>query len=130
MTPKKILAIQFTALFALLSIPALQVSAQNTFMQSRITQAVDESQLTVLKHNTYPLARAEFDRGPAPASLPMENMLLVLKRSPEQGAALDKLMSEQLDKSSPNFHKWLTPVQFGQQFGPSDQDIQTITSWL
>jgi len=80
--------------------------------------------------NTYPLARAEFDRGPAPADLPMENMLLVLKRSPAQQAALDRLMAEQLDKSSPNFHKWLTPQQFGQQFGASDQDIQTITSWL
>jgi subtilase family serine protease len=130
MTPKKLLTIRFVALFTLLSIPALQASAQNTSVQPRITQAVDETQLTVLKHNTYPLARAEFDRGPAPASLPMENMLLVLKRSPEQEAALDKLMAEQLDKSSPNFHKWLTPVQFGQQFGPSDQDIQVITSWL
>ena len=130
MTPKKLLTIRFVALFTLLSIPALQASAQNTSVQPRITQAVDETQLTVLKHNTYPLARAEFDRGPAPASLPMENMLLVLKRSPEQEAALDKLMSQQLDKSSPNFHKWLTPVQFGQQFGPAEQDIQTITSWL
>jgi subtilase family serine protease len=130
MTPKKLRTIQFVALFTLLSIPALQASAQNTFVQPRITQAVDESQLTVLKHNTYPLARAEFDRGPAPTTLPMENMLLVLKRSPEQEATLDKLMAEQLDKSSPNYHKWLTPVQFGQQFGPSDQDIQTITSWL
>jgi subtilase family serine protease len=130
MTPKKLGTIQFVALFTLLSIPALQASAQNNFVQPRITQAVDESQLTVLKHNTYPLARAEFDRGPAPASLPMENMLLVLKRSPEQEVALDNLMAEQLDKSSPNFHKWLTPEQFGQQFGPSDQDIQTITLWL
>ena len=29
-----------------------------------------------------------------------------------------------------NFHKWLTPDQFGQQFGPSDQDVQTIENWL
>src|SRR5271155_4796474 len=130
MTPKKLLTIQFVALFTLLSILALQALAQSTFVQPRITQAVDESQLTVLKHNTYPLARAEFDRGPAPASLPMENMLLVLKRSPEQEAALDKLMAEQLDKSSPNYHRWPTPVQFAQQFGAADQDIQTITSWL
>ena len=130
MTPKKLLTIQFTVLFALLSISALQASAQSTFVQPRIRQAVDETKLTVLKHNTYPLARAEFDRGPAPADLPMENMLLVLKRSPEQEAALDKLMAEQLDKSSPNFHKWLTPAEFGRQFGPSDQDIQTVTSWL
>ena len=34
------------------------------------------------------------------------------------------------DKSSPNYHKWLTPEQFGQQFGATDQDIQAITTWL
>jgi subtilase family serine protease len=130
MRPKKLFAIQCTALLTLLSIPALQASAQSSNVQQRITQVVDESKLTVLKGNTYPLARAEFDRGPAPASLPMERMLLVLKRSPEQEAALNQLMAGQLDKSSPNFHKWLTPEQFGQQFGPSDQDVQTVTSWL
>src|ERR1039458_10280650 len=48
-----------------------------------ITQPVDESQRTTLSGNTYPLARPEFDVGTAPASLPMERMLLVLKRSPE-----------------------------------------------
>ena len=29
-----------------------------------------------------------------------------------------------------SFHKWLTPEQFGEQFGPSDQDVQTIEDWL
>ena len=84
----------------------------------------------MLKGNTHPLARPEFDRGAAPDSLPMQRMLLVLKRGPDQEAALDALMEQQQDASSPNFHKWLTPAQFGQQFGPSDQDIQTITMWL
>ncbi len=130
MKPKNLVAIQCAVLFTLLSIPAFQASAQSSDVQPRITQAVDEGKLTLLKGNTYPLARPEFDRGPAPANLPMENMLLVLKRSPAQEAALDRLMAEQLDKSSANFHKWLTPQQFGQQFGASDQDIQTITSWL
>jgi subtilase family serine protease len=127
---KNLIAIQSTALLTLLSIPVLQASAQSNNVQQRITQVVDESKLTVLKGNTYPLARAEFDRGPAPASQLMETMMLALKRSPEQEAALEKLMAEQLDRSSPNFHKWLTPVQFGKQFGPSDQDIQIATSWL
>jgi hypothetical protein len=106
------------------------VSAQTSAVQSRITAAIDERSLTLLKGNTHPLARPEFDRGAAPGSLPMRRMLLVLKRSPDQEAALNALMDQQQDPSSPNFHKWLTPAQFGQQFGPSDQDIQTITSWL
>ena len=95
-----------------------------------ITQPVDEARLTVLKGNTHPLARSAFDQGTAPASLPMQRMLLVLKRSPEQESALRKLLDDQQDKASPNYHKWLTPEQFGKQFGPSDSDLQTVTAWL
>src|SRR6202167_2335884 len=130
MKPKSLVEMQCAVNFTLLSMPALQASTQSSDVKPRITQAVDEGKLTPLKGNTYPLACAEFDRGQAPPNLPMENMLLVLKRGPAQEAALGRLMAEQLDKSSPNFHKWLTPQQFGQQFGASDQDIQTITSWL
>jgi Pro-kumamolisin, activation domain/Bacterial Ig-like domain (group 3) len=97
---------------------------------SRITQAVDEANLTVLKGNTYYLARAKYDRGAAPSGLPMARMLLVLQRSPLQESALEQLLDQQQDQSSPNYHQWLTPQQFGQQFGPAYQDIQKITSWL
>jgi hypothetical protein len=105
-------------------------AAQGTTALSRITAPINESNLTTLLGNTHPLARAEFDRGAAPTSLAMNHMLLVLKRSPEQEAALESLLAQQQDKTSANYHNWLTPEQFGQQFGPSDQDIQAITSWL
>jgi hypothetical protein len=105
------------------------IAQQNT-IQPRITQAVDEASLTVLRGNTHPLALTRYDRGAAPPSLPMQRMLLVLKRSPEQDAALVRLLDEQQDKSSPSYHKWLTPEQFGKQFGPADADIQAVTSWL
>ena len=95
-----------------------------------ITQPVDNSQLTVLKGNTHLLARPVYDMGKAPADLPMKRMLLVLKRSPEQEYALRKLLDDQQDKASPNYHKWLTPEQYGTQFGPTDSDMQTITAWL
>jgi hypothetical protein len=91
-----------------------------------ITKALDESQLTTLKGNTHHLARKEFDLGTAPATLPMQRMLLVLKRSPEQQVALRKLLDDQQDKHSPSYHKWVTPEEFGKRFGPSDPDMQTI----
>jgi len=96
----------------------------------RITQAIDESQLTRLTGNTHPLARPEFDRGAAAPGMMLHRMLLVLNRAPEQEAALQQLILDLHDKSSPSFHKWLTPEQFGRQFGPADGDIQTVTSWL
>src|SRR6267154_2715079 len=80
-----------------------------------ITQPIEESNLTVLKGNTHPLARPEFDLGTAPATLPMQRMLLVLKRSPEQESSLARLLDDQQDKSSPSYHKWLTPEDFGKQ---------------
>ena len=116
--------------FAFCSLAPLLASAQANYTQARITQPVDETKLTVLAGNTHPLARAEFDRGASPADLPMDRMLLVLKRSPAQETALETLMAQQQDKSSPNYHKWLTPAEFGAEFGPADQDIRTVTSWL
>ncbi len=95
-----------------------------------ITRPIDESQLTTLKGNTHPLARPVFDLGTAPADLPMQRMLLVLKRSPAQEASLRKLLDDQQDKGSPNYHKWLTPEEFGKKFGPTDDDLQKITAWL
>jgi subtilase family serine protease len=132
---KRTLALAFIALgFGALSF-AQQPSSQPQFSllaapHPLITQPVNESQLTILNGNTHPLARREFDLGTAPATLPMQRMLLVLKRSPEQESALKKLLDDQQDKSSPSYHKWLTPDEFGKQFGPTDTDIQTITSWL
>lgn len=95
-----------------------------------ITQAVDESKQVRLAGNTHPLALPQFDQGPAPAGLSLQRMLLVLKRSPAQESALETLLEQQQYKVSPNYHKWLTPDEFGLQFGPSDQDIQTVASWL
>ncbi len=115
------------ATFAFVSFAAF---AQTSNVPPRITAAVDESRLTTLRGNTHPFAQAQFDRGAAPDSLPMQRMLLVLQRSATQESALDTLMEQQQDASSPNYHAWLTPQQFGQQFGPADADIQTITSWL
>src|SRR5258708_25551417 len=60
----------------------------------------------------------------------MQRMLLVLKRTPQQDFALRTLLDDQQDKASPNYHKWLTPDEFGVQFGPSDQDMQLVTGWL
>ncbi len=81
---------------------------------------IDETKLVTLRGNTHPLARPEFDRGPAPANLPLDRMLLVLKRSAAQETALQQLLDDQQRPSSPRYHKWLTPQQFGAQFGPSD----------
>jgi len=109
---------------------AITSFGQQISSQPRITQPVFESQLTTLKGNTHPLAQRRFDIGAASPDLPLNRMLLVLKRSPEQEHGLRTLLDNQQDKASPHYHKWLRPDEFGAQFGPADQDVQIVTGWL
>ena len=95
-----------------------------------ITQNVDESTLVTLGGNTRPEAKAKYDRGRVDDNLQMEHLLLLLKRSPEQEQELDKLIEDLHDSSSPNFHRWLNPQDFGDRFGVSKQDRETIKNWL
>src|ERR1700761_171028 len=88
---------------------AAALGGQTIRPQVRITHPIDEGQLKMLAGSTHPLARPEFDQGAAPADLPMERMLLMLSRSADQEAALEALLEQQQDRSSSNYHKWLTP---------------------
>lgn len=115
------------------AIPFFFVSSADTSWaqaQPRITEAIDDNDRVTLSGNVPPLARAEFDRGSLGSGQPMTRMLLLLKRSNAQEAALLSLMEQQQDKSSPNYHAWLTPETFGANYGPADRDIQAIAGWL
>ncbi len=119
-----------TLIGLLASSAALSLGQTELSAPTLIQQAAGTTPLVALSGNTHPLARPEFDRGAAPSDLPMDRMILVLRRSPQQQAALDKLLAEQQQPSSPNYHRWLTPEQFGQQFGLNNHDLEAITSWL
>jgi hypothetical protein len=117
-------------LASLFTIFSLSATAQTKQAAARITQAVDEANLVTIRGSVNPLARAGFDQGLVADSRPMNHMLLVLQRSPQQETALRNLIDSQQVKNSSNYHAWLTPQQFGQQFGVADADIQKVADWL
>src|ERR1035437_10317528 len=57
--------------------------------------------------------------GRLPATQPMR-IVLVLPHSNQ--AALDNLLQELYDPSSPSYHQFLTVEQFTNRFGPSQED--------
>lgn len=105
-------------------------SGQSSSAEPMIQQSVNDNLRVVLRGNTYPLARAEFDQGPVPDDTPINHRFLVLRRPQAQQDALDKFMAEQQDPASANYHHWLTPQQYGEQYGPAQSDIDTVTAWL
>jgi len=62
--------------------------------------------------------------------LPMEHMQLQLQLPIEKEQQLEQLIQELEDPSSPNFHQWLTPDQFKQEFSLAPEDVNLITAWL
>jgi hypothetical protein len=97
---------------------------------ARITAPVSESSLVTLHGNVPWLAQAKFDQGAVGTSTRLTHIRLVLTRSAAQEAALEAYLAELQQKASPNYHKWLTPEQFGHLYGPADADIEAISDWL
>ena len=107
-------------------------NAQDRPKQTRqlITQAVDDSRRVKLSGNTRPEANAANDRGRVPESLFLDHMQLQLRLPIEKEEELDEFLREVQDPKSPNYHKWLTPEQFSQEFSLAPEDIRAISEWL
>lgn len=113
----------------LLLIPCF-AGAQNSFPAERITAQIDEGRLSQLKGNLHPLARAQNDLGAADPSLQLQRITMIFQPTAAQQADLDALLAGQQNPTSPNFHQWLTPQQYGERFGIAPGDLAKVTAWL
>jgi len=96
----------------------------------RIANTIDERARVTRPGNRHPMARQEFDAGPAPADTRMERMILLLEPAPERQEALEALLLAQQDPESPQYRQWLTPEEFGERFGAAPRDIERVAAWL
>lgn len=96
----------------------------------RIAAPVDTTVRATLAGSVPHDARPEFDLGEAPAATQMSHIRLIFARSSEQQVALDSYLAELIDTSSPSYHKWLTPDEFGRFYGPAESDIAAVRDWL
>ena len=99
-------------------------------IKPKITQAVDPTQRKTLAGTVHPLAKTASDQGRVDAGLAMKDMLLTLRPSADQAAALKKYVDDLHNPNSPNFHKWISPAQYAAQFGASEADLQVVSNWL
>ena len=97
--------------------------------QDRIMRPIDSAEVVVVRGTAHPLARPEFDQGRVDSELAI-NGALVFRLSPAQQADLESLLRDQQNPSSPRYHQWLTPEQYGDRFGMSRNDLRKVTAWL
>ena len=122
---------RWTALALLAAFASTAATLAQNLRGAVITQKIDETRLTALTGNLRSAALDPAnDRGSVAADLPLDHMLLQLQRSPQSEAALTAYIASLNDTDSPNFHKWLTAQQLGEQYGPAPADIAIVTGWL
>ncbi|HEX3663957.1 MAG TPA: S53 family peptidase [Rhizomicrobium sp.] len=91
----------------------------------------DETHLVTLAGNTRSEARDPAnDRGPVADSLALPHMMLVLKRPAAREAAFERAVAELTDRTSPDYHHWLSAQEIGERFGPAPKDVAAVTGWL
>jgi subtilase family serine protease len=124
----------FLLFVLLLSAPlfgdSLDTAPCSSLAAPRITEKVIDEVRAPLSGGVHPLARAEFDLGAVDDNLPLEHIVLMLRRSPEQELALTTHIDQMHNQRSPQFHQWLTAEQFGACYGITDADIAVVRSWL
>jgi subtilase family serine protease len=116
------------ALLVLLPL-AIQVPAGARSVRSGI-DGIDDSDRVVLPGAVHPLARPEAAVGRTDPRLAMERIVLSLALRPGARTRLETLLADQQDPASPRYHRWLTPVRFGAEFGLGDRDLKLVVDWL
>ena len=111
-------------------LPLLASSLCFAAQSDRITSPIDSSQVVPLAKSLHPKAQPQYDMGAVDPSLALSYVTLLMAPSPIQQRALDQLLAQQQDRNSSNYHKWLTPQQFADRFGLSQNDMNKVTAWL
>jgi hypothetical protein len=68
--------------------------------------------------------------GPVPPGTPMASMILALRMPAAAQARLQRRLAGLQDPESKDYHRWLTPEQFGAEFGPAPENLDRVCAWL
>jgi pseudomonalisin len=72
----------------------------------------------------------EISGSPAGPIAPDRSLTMMVVFKAHNPRELNSLISEQQNPSSPNYHRWLTPEEFSQSFGPDPKQIDAVRDWL
>lgn len=114
---------------ALFLILALTVSGGTQPVSRDRIGAIDPAQTASVRHSAHPMALAQFDQGRLDPAQRLSGVSLTFRLSSAQQADLDQLLRDQQDRSSPQYHKWLTPDQYAARFGMTQSDLAKVAAW-
>ncbi len=116
--------------FALMLSSCLAASPVSAATANRVVSAISSDARVTITQTVPGRARLAADQGNADPALALTSLTLRFSLSDANQAALTELLLEQQQPGSANYHKWLTPEQFGARFGLSSSDLAKVSGWL
>ena len=102
--------------------------------EDRIQGPVESARSVLLAGSVNSKTRIAIDRGNDQGAVDpgkrINGVTLALAPSDAQRDALELFLEQQRDPSSPEYRNWLTPEQYGERFGLSENDLARVSSWL
>ena len=129
MTIKKLLSVTLPRLFVS-SLFVSSLCVGQTTVRPLTAKTVSDPSLVQLTGHVAPSVPLSEDLGRVSPALPFDHVLLQLKRTPEQEAALDQAIADLHDPKSASFHQWMTAAEFGAKFGATDAQIRQVSEYL
>jgi subtilase family serine protease len=123
--PRLLFTVVYLAGLAGIGTPVASAAVQN-----RIQVAISNGNPLPIPNSVSPKVRLATDLGAAPGDTKLQGMTLRFSMTAQQEAALDQLLVDLQNPSSPRYHQWLTPAQYAAQFGLSSADLAKAKDWL
>jgi hypothetical protein len=108
---------------------SLGIQAQ-TVVADRIIQPVEQGSWAPIAGSVHPLTGSAMDEGLADNAKKLGGLTINFRRTAAQEASLQALLQAQQTPGSSKYRRWLTPAQFGEQFGMSSSDLAKVSAWL
>ncbi len=98
----------------------------------RLRSEIEDGQTFALKGHVHPSIAhgVAQDRGEVASSKVMPKMTLHFALTAAQQSDLNQLLEGLQNRRSPQYHKFLTPEQYGERFGLNSADVAKMTAWL
>ena len=96
----------------------------------RIYSEIKTGETFRLLGNTKPKLAQMRDLGEVSHAQVLPRITMHFAMTDQQLEDLDQLLRQQQSPSSPQYHKFLTPEEYGARFGLNPEDIAKVTAWL
>jgi subtilase family serine protease len=117
-------------LLCLLVVAVIFTRVSFAIVPDRIAGDLNVGPKVPIRGNVHGFAKPENDLGRADSTRFIERISVNFRPSPAQQADLDRFLAELADRTSPNYHKYLTTTQFANRFGMSKNDVNKVVSWI